>query len=138
MAVDKTIGQLDPNPSIDGTEEIAIEKSGVNFKNTYTALKTWITSTFLTDGNGTTANGTAVDLGGVITSPRTLNDLSGNGGSFNVNIQDDPTIPEALTKTEINDSRVYSFVGIEDGAGNPLTSSESIVSSEVLVASIIL
>lgn len=43
---DLKISQLTPNPGIDGTEEMPTAKAGSNFKNTLTALKTWILSAF--------------------------------------------------------------------------------------------
>ena len=51
MAEDKKISELTQNPSIDGSEEIAEERGGSNYKNTFTALKDWIltfvTTTFI-------------------------------------------------------------------------------------------
>jgi hypothetical protein len=38
---DQTISSLTQNPSITGTEEMAIEKDGLNFKNTFLQLKDW-------------------------------------------------------------------------------------------------
>jgi hypothetical protein len=42
MAEDKKISELTENPSINGSEEIATERGGSNYKNTYEDLKTWI------------------------------------------------------------------------------------------------
>ena len=47
MAEDKKISELTENPSIDGSEEIAEERGGSNYKNTFTDLKDWIL-TFVT------------------------------------------------------------------------------------------
>ena len=51
MAEDKKISELTQNPSIDGSEEIAEERGGSNYKNTFTDLKDWIltfvTTTFI-------------------------------------------------------------------------------------------
>jgi len=41
---DSTIGNLTENTTIVGTEELAIEKSGSNFKNTFNDLKEFIGS----------------------------------------------------------------------------------------------
>ena len=39
MAEDKKISELTENPSIDGSEEIAEERGGSNYKNTFTDVK---------------------------------------------------------------------------------------------------
>lgn len=57
---DKKISALTTNPGIDGTEEMPTARAGSNFKNTFTALKTWILSAFdlqaVTDIGATTDN----------------------------------------------------------------------------------
>lgn len=42
MAGNKKISQLDPNPSIDGTEEGAFEKAGVNVKESIENIRNWV------------------------------------------------------------------------------------------------
>lgn len=48
MAEDKKISELTENPSINGSEEIAEERGGSNYKNTFTSVKDWIL-TFVTN-----------------------------------------------------------------------------------------
>ena len=48
MAEDKKISELTENPSINGSEEIAEERGGSNYKNTFTSVKDWIL-TFITN-----------------------------------------------------------------------------------------
>jgi hypothetical protein len=45
----KTINELTQNPSITGAEELATEKSLLNYKNTYSELKTWVNENVVTD-----------------------------------------------------------------------------------------
>lgn len=63
---DLKISQLTTNPGIDGTETMPTAKSGSNFKNTLTALKTWILSGISgylkTDGTTTGATSQAQEL----------------------------------------------------------------------------
>ena len=42
MAEDKKISQLNQNPNINGSEEIAEERGGSNYKNTLQDLKDWV------------------------------------------------------------------------------------------------
>jgi hypothetical protein len=42
MAEDKKISELQENPSISGAENVVIEKSGANFKETFLKLKDWV------------------------------------------------------------------------------------------------
>lgn len=46
----KKISELDPNVSIDGTEEVPLEKAGANFKETFANLKAYI-ATFANGSN---------------------------------------------------------------------------------------
>jgi hypothetical protein len=39
---DKKISDLTQNPTITGEEEMALEKSGANFKSTFEEFKTWL------------------------------------------------------------------------------------------------
>ena len=41
MATDKKISELTSNPTINGSEEIAEERGGSNYKNTLQDVKTW-------------------------------------------------------------------------------------------------
>ncbi len=41
---DKKISDLLQNPSLTGTEELATERGGSNYKNTYEQLKVWLQS----------------------------------------------------------------------------------------------
>lgn len=63
---DLKISQLTTNPGIDGTETMPTAKSGSNFKNTLTALKTWILSGISgyvkTDGTTTGATSQAQEF----------------------------------------------------------------------------
>jgi len=87
MAEDKKISGLDLNPSIDGTEEVPTERGGSNYKNTYTALKTWILSGV--SGFVESVTGDGVDntdpLNPVLTFPKI--DEVGEGYTTNVALE---------------------------------------------------
>lgn len=80
---DLKISQLTSNPGIDGTEEMPTARSGSNFKNTFTALKTWILSAFdlqaVTDNGATTDKTILGDAGGA-----TNYSLSPSGLAINI------------------------------------------------------
>jgi hypothetical protein len=66
------ISGLDPNPNIDGTEEVALAKGGANFNETFNNIRTWMALTFspkLVNGNATTVTSNTVGVGGVMTEP---------------------------------------------------------------------
>jgi len=58
MATDKKISDLTSNPAISGSEEIAEERGGSNYKNTLEDIKTWVLEGVETEGVQTvTGNG---------------------------------------------------------------------------------
>lgn len=94
------ISQLTSNPGIDGTEEMPTAKAGSNFKNTFTALKTWILSAFnlqaVTDIGANTTNSMNVTSGGGAEPKSTVSASSvragDNGTQLEATINSDGTV----------------------------------------------
>lgn len=95
---DKKISALTTNPGIDGTEEMPTSKSGSNFKNTLTALKTWILSAISTP-----------------TLQQVTDTVNGNKTSNNIEVFDSGT---PANKTIVTNTGVQ----VEDGSTNPVAS----------------
>lgn len=93
---DEKISGLATASTPDGSELVEIVQGGTNKKTTTQAIADLGGGAALTDGSGTTANGTAVDLGGAVsgdvavvsTNGHTMQftsvDGSGDGGSINI------------------------------------------------------
>ena len=88
MATDKKISDLTQNPTINGSEEIAEERGGSNYKNTLQDVKTWVLEDVVSGGIVDSVNGkseadvvlygTDINLidGGVVTVTEAISDLS--------------------------------------------------------------
>ena len=104
MAEDKKISELTENPSIDGSEEIAEERGGSNYKNTFTALKDWIltfvNTTFIQGVRPLkTVNNESLDGSGNIEISNAYSKVAEvDVGGVRTGDTVDPTLSEALNK----------------------------------------
>ena len=116
MAEDKKISELTENPSIDGSEEIAEERGGSNYKNTFTDLKDWIltfvTTTFIQGVRPLkTVNSETIDGTGNIEISGGVESVTG------VNVDDtDPTNP-IINQDDSKANAAYSKVAEVDVGG---------------------
>ena len=124
---DKKISELNQNPSITGSEEIAEERGGSNYKNTFTQLKDWVL-TFITTafiqgvrpiktinlesiegtGNITIEGGTLTDGNGT-TANGTAVDL---GGTATSNITIDVGGNKITNTSSIGGTTTYTELGL--------------------------
>lgn len=148
MAEDKKISELTQNPNIDGSEEIAEERGGSNYKNTFTALKDWIltfvTTTFIQGVRPLkTVNNESLDGSGNIEISNAYSKVAEvDVGGVRTGDTVDPTLSEALNKIlsapfqDLSYSYSINYSLVEKGLSVTPTSTWNIVPNDDTVTDV--
>lgn len=148
MAEDKKISELTQNPSIDGSEEIAEERGGSNYKNTFTALKDWIltfvNTTFIQGVRPLkTVNNESLDGSGNIEISNAYSKVAEvDVGGVRTGDTVDPTLSEALNKIlsapfqDLTYSYSINYSLVEKGLSVTPTSTWNIVPNDDTVTDV--
>tara|TARA_R110000824_G_scaffold53424_1_gene147924 strand:+ start:64 stop:486 length:423 start_codon:yes stop_codon:yes gene_type:complete len=137
MATDKKISDLTQNPTINGSEEIAEERGGSNYKNTLQDVKTWVLEDVVSGGivdsvNGKSEadvviDGTDIELinGGIVTVTEAISDLSTETTNLETN-----KVNSVLTGEPTGSDKVLNTVSLtqaEYDAGTPIATTFYII-----------